>query len=64
MIDSDYRGEWKAALKTKNGSAFRWDAEERLLQFLVVPIADIKLEEVDELEATGRGTGGFGSTGR
>lgn len=63
VIDSDYRGEWKASIKTKSGSAFRWEAEERLFQFLVVPVASIKLEEVDELSDTQRGSGGFGSTG-
>ena len=64
VIDSDYRGEWMASLKTKNGSAYRWEAEDRLLQFLVVPVADVTLEEVDELNSTQRGTGGFGHTGQ
>lgn len=64
VIDSDYRGEWMASLKTKNGSAYRWEAEDRLLQFLVVPVADVTLEEVDELNSTKRGSGGFGHTGQ
>lgn len=64
VIDSDYRGEWKASLKTKNGAAYRWEAEDRLLQFLVVPIANITLEEVEELNTTQRGSGGFGHTGQ
>lgn len=64
VIDSDYRGEWKASLKTKNGAAFRWEAEDRLLQFLVVPIANITLEEVESLSDTERGMGGFGHTGK
>jgi dUTP pyrophosphatase len=63
VIDSDYRGEWKAALKTKTGLPFPWQAGDRILQFLVVPVARIKLEETDNLDETDRGTGGFGSTG-
>lgn len=63
VIDSDYRGEWKAALRTKNGFTLSWAAGDRLLQFLVVPVADVQLELSDTLEDTTRGTGGFGSTG-
>ena len=64
VIDSDYRGEWKAAIRTKSGKLFSWDANERLLQFLIVPVAEVSLELVDELDTTDRGTGGFGSTGK
>ena len=64
VIDSDYRGEWKAALRTKGGSPFRWETEDRILQFLIVPIAQVKLELVDELSDTERGEGGFGHTGK
>lgn len=64
VIDSDYRGEWRAALRTKDGQPFSWKAKDRLLQFLIVPIAQVNLEEVEELPPTIRGNGGFGSTGR
>ncbi len=64
VIDSDYRGEWKAVLKTKSGLPFTWGKGERLLQFLVVPITQVTLEPVDSLDDTIRGTGGFGSTGQ
>ena len=63
VIDSDYRGEWKASVKTKGG-LFRWDTEDRVLQFLIVPVADVQLELVDELGETKRSDGGFGSTGK
>lgn len=63
VIDADYRGEWKAALKTKSGT-FRWDTEERVLQFMIVPVADVTLELADELDDTDRGSGGFGHTGK
>ena len=64
VIDSDYRGEWKAALRTKCGKALTWSAGDRLLQFLIVPVFSVNLELVDELETTARGEGGFGSSGQ
>ena len=63
VIDSDYRGTWKAALRIKNGMPFQYNAGDRLVQFLIVPVANVSLEQVDSLSATKRGTGGFGSTG-
>jgi dUTP pyrophosphatase len=63
VIDSDYRGEWKAAVKTKTGIAFPWQAGDRILQFMIVPIANVALNQVDSLDETKRGEGGFGSTG-
>lgn len=64
VIDADYRGEWKAAMRTKNGYIFRWEAGDRVLQFLIVPVAQVELELVDSVETTDRGQHGFGSTGR
>jgi len=64
VIDSDYRGEWKAALKTKGDQVYSWSAGDRLLQFLVVPVAQVSLELVDSVMETGRGIGGFGSSGK
>lgn len=64
VIDPDYRGEWKAALKTKSGAPFSWAAGDRVVQFLIVPVAQITLELVESLETTERGAGGFGSSGK
>ena len=64
VIDSDYRGEWKAAMRTKSGEPFTWKAGDRVLQFLVVPIASVELTQVETLNETKRGAGGFGSTGQ
>lgn len=64
VIDSDYRGEWKAALKTKHFPAFKWEAGERILQFLIVPVLHVELERVHKLGTSNRGLGGFGSTGK
>lgn len=63
VIDEDYRGEWKAAIRVKSGEAFQWAAGERLIQALIVPVASVELQLVSDLDATDRGVGGFGSTG-
>jgi dUTP pyrophosphatase len=66
VIDADYRGEWMAALKTKSGIPYSWKAGDRLLQCVVVPVLSVQLELVDSIEAlgiTGRGAGGYGSSG-
>lgn len=64
VIDSDYRGEWKAALKTKDGGQFSWNKSDRVLQFIIVPLGQVTLELVDSVSKTDRGTGGFGSSGK
>ena len=64
VIDADYRGEWFATLRTKNGEKYEWDRGQRCLQFLIVPVADVSLELVSELSSTDRGAGGFGSSGK
>ncbi len=64
VIDADYRGEWMASLRTKSGRYFAWAKGERVIQFLIVPIANVSLEQVDELGVTARGAGGFGSSGK
>lgn len=64
VIDSDYRGEWIAALRLHNeGGVLYWKAGERLLQFLLVPVAQVDFELIEELSESDRGSGGFGSTG-
>ena len=64
VIDADYRGEWKAAFRTKDSRHFAWKAGERILQFLVVPVPAITLIRSDSLDTTERGEGGFGSSGK
>lgn len=64
VIDADYRGPWFATLRTKNGDGYSWNAGDRLLQMLIVPVAQVEFNVVDELSETSRGTGGLGSTGK
>lgn len=63
VIDADYRGEWKAALKTKSGLPYAWEKGERVVQFILVPVLDVELE-IGHLDETERGEGGFGHTGK
>ena len=62
VIDADYRGEWMACLRMKNGIPHRWEAGDRLIQFVLVPAHTPELVLVEELDTTVRGEGGFGST--
>ena len=62
VIDADYRGEWMACLRMKNGLPHRWEVGDRLLQFILVPVNTPELVLVEELSSTERGEGGFGST--
>jgi dUTP pyrophosphatase len=64
VIDSDFRGEWKAFIRTKSGNHFSWNSGDRVLQFLIVPVADVELELVDYLNETERDSRGFGSSGK
>lgn len=63
VIDADYRGEWMAKIRVKNGGKIQWFAGDRLLQFVLVPCFTPVLEVVESVTATDRGAGGFGSTG-
>ena len=64
VIDADYRGEWVAAIHTKSGDLFKWHQGDRILQFLIVPVANVELRLVQKLDDTARGNGGFGSSGK
>ena len=62
-IDSDYRGELKVVLINLSEDKFTVKNGERIAQMVICPIEQVSVEEVEELPETGRGTGGFGSTG-
>ncbi|HEY5938218.1 MAG TPA: dUTP diphosphatase [Kofleriaceae bacterium] len=63
-IDADYRGEVTILLINHGSEAVTIKAGERIAQLVIAPVARATLVEVDELSATARGEGGFGSTGR
>ncbi len=62
-IDSDYRGEVKALLVNHGGQPFEITRGMRIAQLVIAPVLRATLVEVDELDGTTRGAGGFGSTG-
>ena len=63
-IDSDYRGEVKVILANLGGETFSVSRGERIAQLVPAPVLRATFEEVAELSESGRGSGGFGSTGR
>ncbi|MEO0513456.1 MAG: dUTP diphosphatase [Planctomycetota bacterium] len=62
-VDADYRGEMFVALINLGPEPFEIHHGDRVAQLVVCPIAHCVVEVVGELDATGRGSGGFGSTG-
>jgi dUTP pyrophosphatase len=62
-IDSDYIGELKVILINLSKKKFKIEKGSRIAQMVLCPVAKAVLKEVDELEKTKRGSGGFGSTG-
>ena len=63
-IDSDYRGEVKVILANLGDTPFQVVRGERIAQLVAAPMLKASFVEVDSLDATQRGEGGFGSTGR
>ena len=63
-IDADYRGVIQVMLINLGGAAFTIEPKQRIAQLVIAPVVQADLVEVDELPATDRGAGGFGSTGR
>lgn len=64
VIDSGYRGEVTAVFKKIEYLAKMYEVGERFAQMIILPYPEIELEEAEELSATERGTGGYGSTGK
>ncbi len=65
-VDADYRGELLVSMSLRGpmGRGFRIEQGDRIAQLVVAPVALTPVAEVDELDDTDRGSGGFGSTGR
>ena len=63
-VDADYRGEVKVLLINHGPAPFAVRRGERIAQMVVAPVSRVIFEERETLDATERGTGGHGSTGR
>ena len=63
-IDADYRGEIRVILVNLSDEPFEIVPGERIAQMVIARHEQVEWEQVDQLDATERGAGGFGSTGR
>lgn len=63
-IDADYRGEIKVLLVNLSAESFTINKGERIAQMVIARHETIEWDEVEQLDDTQRGAGGFGSTGR
>jgi dUTP pyrophosphatase len=64
LVDSGYRGEVQVILINHGSEAVEIERGERIAQLVVMPVAVQDWVEVEDLSDSGRGEGGFGSTGR
>lgn len=63
VIDSDYRGEIMVSLHNHSNDVQQISDGERVAQLVIAPFVTADFEEAETLDDTGRGAGGFGSTG-
>lgn len=64
LIDADYQGELMISCWNRGSVAFTLEPGERLAQYVLVPVVQASFEVVEEFNASERGSGGFGSSGR
>ena len=64
LIDADYQGQLFVSCWNRGGDSFRIEVGERIAQLVVVPVIRAEFEVVEEFNASERGAGGFGHSGR
>jgi dUTP pyrophosphatase len=64
LIDSDYQGQLFVSCWNRSQEAFVMNPMERMAQLVIVPVVQASFSVVDEFNASERGEGGFGSTGK
>ena len=64
VIDSDYRGEIMVGVINQVKESYTIEPGERIAQMVIMPVSTMPVVEVEELDETSRGAGGFGSTGK
>lgn len=64
LIDSDYQGQIFISLWNRGQAAFTVNPMERIAQLVVVPVAQVEWNVVEDFTGSARGAGGFGSTGK
>lgn len=64
LIDSDYQGPLMVSAWNRSSTAFTLQPMDRLAQLVILPVMQVQFNVVEDFEASHRGTGGFGSTGK
>jgi len=64
LIDSDYQGQLMVSCWNRSNIAFELNPLERIAQLVIVPVMQAEFHLVDDFDASDRGEGGFGSTGK
>jgi len=64
LIDSDYQGQIMVSTWNRGTENFTLNPLDRLAQMVIVPVMQMTFNIVDEFDASTRGDGGFGSTGK
>ena len=64
LIDSDYQGPLMVSCWNRGSQAFTVEPMERIAQLVIVPVVQAQFRVVADFDASDRGHGGFGSTGR
>ena len=64
LIDSDYQGPVFVSCWNRGGAPFTIEVGERIAQMVFMPVVQARFEHVKEFEASARGAGGFGHSGR
>ena len=64
LIDSDYQGELMVSVWNRGQEGFTLNPLERIAQLVVVPVLQVGFNVVEDFDASARGEGGFGSTGK
>lgn len=64
LIDSDYQGQLFVSCWNRSKQAFEIEVGTRIAQLVIVPVAQVTFNRVDNFDASSRGEGGFGSTGK
>lgn len=62
-IDADYRGEISVVLINLGAESFKIERGDRIAQMVIAPVVQLDILEVETLDETARGAGGYGSTG-
>lgn len=64
LIDSDYQGQLMVSVWNRGKDSFTIQPMERIAQMVIVPVVQPTFRVVDDFDASSRGEGGFGSTGK